>query len=64
MLFWMESGGFLSINLGIAFMGSEFHVLNWAANEDYIDFLLKSINKINRPEVLNSDQDEMGLNTY
>lgn len=38
--------------------------LNRTANEDYIDFLLRSINKINWPEELNTDQGEPNINIY
>lgn len=36
-------------------MDSDFPILDRTANEDGIDFLLRSINKINSPEALNTD---------
>lgn len=51
-------------NLGAVSTESNSPELNRMANEDYIDFLLRSINKINWPEELSTDQGEPNINIY
>lgn len=51
-------------NLGAVSTESNSPKLNRMANEDYIDFLLRSINKINWPEELSTDQGEPNINIY